>query len=70
MNAAAAAVAAPPRIDWQRIALWSVLLLFVVFYLLPMYVMLTTSLKDMDQIREGNLLSLPTSPTLALLQAA
>ena len=64
MNAAAAAVAAPPRIDWQRIALWSVLLLFVVFYLLPMYVMLTTSLKDMDQIREGNLLSLPTSPTL------
>jgi glucose/mannose transport system permease protein len=30
-------------------------------FLLPLYVMLATSLKDMDQIREGNLLSLPTS---------
>jgi glucose/mannose transport system permease protein len=50
------------RITWHRIALWSVLLLFALFFLTPMYVMLTTSLKDMAQIREGNLLSLPTSP--------
>ena len=35
------------------------LLLFALFFLTPMYVMLTTSLKDMAQIREGNLLSLP-----------
>jgi len=62
---AAAAAVVPPRVDWQRIALWSVLLLFAAFYLLPMYVMITTSLKDMDQIREGNLLSLPASPSLA-----
>ena len=54
---------APNRLDWQRLALWSVLLLFAVFFLLPMYVMLTTSLKDMAQVREGNLLSLPTAPT-------
>ena len=47
---------------WHRVALWSVLLLFALFFLTPMYVMLTTSLKDMAQIREGNLLSLPTSP--------
>jgi len=51
-----------PRFSWQRAALWSVLLLFAFFFLMPMYVMLTTSLKDMAQIREGNLLSLPTSP--------
>jgi glucose/mannose transport system permease protein len=57
------AISAPPRFDWGRIALWSVLLLFAVFYLLPMYVMLTTSLKDMAQIRDGNLLSLPTAPS-------
>jgi glucose/mannose transport system permease protein len=47
---------------WHRLALWSVLLLFAFFFLTPMYVMLTTSLKDMAQIREGNLLSLPASP--------
>ena len=47
---------------WHRFALWSVLLLFALFFLTPMYVMLTTSLKDMAQIRDGNLLSLPTSP--------
>jgi glucose/mannose transport system permease protein len=53
------------RITWDRIALWSVLLLFALFFLTPMYVMLTTSLKDMAQVREGNLLALPTSPSFA-----
>ena len=53
------------RQTWHRIALWSVLLLFALVFLLPMYVMLTTSLKDMNQVREGGLLSLPTSPTFA-----
>jgi glucose/mannose transport system permease protein len=57
-------VARPTRRHWHRIALWSVLLLFAVFFLTPLYVMLTTSLKDMAQIREGNLLALPSSPTL------
>lgn len=60
----AAPVSAPRGITWHRIALWSVLLLFALFFLTPMYVMLTTSLKDMAQIREGNLLSLPTSPSI------
>jgi glucose/mannose transport system permease protein len=49
---------------WHRLALWSVLLLFAAFFLLPLYVMLATSLKDMDQVRTGHLLSLPTDPTL------
>jgi glucose/mannose transport system permease protein len=53
------------RFDWHRAALWSVLVLFALFFLLPMYVMVTTSLKDMAQIREGNLLSLPTAPSFA-----
>jgi glucose/mannose transport system permease protein len=51
--------------SWHRIALWSVLLLFAAFFLLPLYVMLATSLKDMDQVRGGHLLSLPTDPTFA-----
>ncbi|HJV62969.1 MAG TPA: carbohydrate ABC transporter permease [Albitalea sp.] len=56
---------APRRPAWHRFALWSVLLLFALFFLTPMYVMLTTSLKDMAQVRQGNLLSLPTSPSFA-----
>jgi len=50
------------KFNWHRAALWSVLLLFAVVFLLPMYVMITTSLKDMSEVRGGNLLSLPSSP--------
>ncbi|HJV97384.1 MAG TPA: carbohydrate ABC transporter permease [Albitalea sp.] len=57
--------ARPQAFNWHRVALWSVLLLFALFFLTPMYVMLTTSLKDMNQVREGNLLSLPSSPSFA-----
>jgi glucose/mannose transport system permease protein len=39
-----------------------VLLIFAAWFLTPLYVMVVTSLKDMDQIRGGNLMSLPTSP--------
>ncbi len=56
------AAASPRRLMWHRIALYALLLLFALVFLTPMYVMLTTSLKDMAQIREGNLLSLPASP--------
>jgi len=62
-KAHSSAASRPARITWHRIALWSVLLLFALFFLLPMYVMITTSLKDMAQVREGSLLSLPTSPS-------
>ena len=45
----------------SRVALYSVLLVAALFFLAPLYVMLATSLKDADQIRAGNLLSLPIS---------
>ena len=50
------------RLTLHRFVLWSVLLLFAAFFLAPLYVMVTTSLKDMEQVRNGHLLSLPTSP--------
>jgi glucose/mannose transport system permease protein len=50
--------------NWHRAALWGALLLFAAWFLTPLYVMVVTSLKDMDQIREGNLMALPTSPNL------
>jgi len=43
----------------SRILIYSVLTLAALFYLLPLTVMLMTSLKDLDEIRSGTLLSLP-----------
>ena len=48
----------------QRVVLLGALLLFALYFLTPLYVMLVTSLKDAEQLRSGNLLSLPTAPTL------
>jgi glucose/mannose transport system permease protein len=55
-----------PRLPFtlHRLLLWGALLVFAVWFLAPLYVMVTTSLKDMAQVREGHLLSLPTRPTL------
>lgn len=46
---------------FHRFAIYTLLGLFALVFLAPMYVMLVTSLKDMDEIRNGNLLSLPGS---------
>jgi glucose/mannose transport system permease protein len=47
-----------------RVIVYSLLVLVALYYLMPLFVMLTTSLKTLDEIREGNLLSLPGSITL------
>jgi glucose/mannose transport system permease protein len=47
-----------------RVVIYSLLLLFAVFYLLPLFVMVTTSFKTLDEIRDGNMLALPSAPTL------
>ena len=44
-----------------RVLIYAVLLVAALFFLAPLYVMLATSFKDAEQIRAGNLLSLPTS---------
>jgi glucose/mannose transport system permease protein len=42
-----------------RFGLYAMLLVFALYYLMPLFVMLTTSLKSLDEIRTGSLLSLP-----------
>jgi glucose/mannose transport system permease protein len=42
-----------------RVILYALLVMFALYYLLPLFVMLTTSVKTLDDIRGGNLLSLP-----------
>lgn len=54
----------PQRLTLHRVLLLGSLLLFAAFFLMPLYVMLATSLKSMDEIRTGTLLSLPASPSL------
>ncbi|OWQ90723.1 sugar ABC transporter permease [Roseateles aquatilis] len=49
----------------QRAILLLALLLFAAFFLGPLYVMVSTSLKSMDEVRNGTLLSLPLSPSFA-----
>jgi glucose/mannose transport system permease protein len=60
-----AAVAGDSGQNWLRYLLWAILLLFALFYLAPLYVMISTSLKSVEEIRTGNLLSLPQDPSLA-----
>ncbi|WP_137009062.1 carbohydrate ABC transporter permease [Aquitalea aquatilis] len=47
-----------------RIVLYAALVLMAIYYLLPLYVMLSTSVKTLDDIRSGNLIALPQSITL------
>ena len=58
-----AAVAGTEGTSWLRILLWAILILFALFYLAPLYVMVATSLKSVEEIRTGNLLALPLAPT-------
>lgn len=55
------AATAPGTNRVARFFVYTVLLLACLYYLLPLFVMLSTSLKDLDEIREGNLLALPKS---------
>jgi len=43
------------------LAIYSLLIVAALFFLAPLYVMLATSFKNAEQIRTGNLLSLPSS---------
>ncbi len=48
-----------------RAVIYGLLGIFALVYLLPLFVMLVTSLKSLDEIRDGDMLSLPLNPTLA-----
>ena len=49
----------PDRIHWGRLAIYALLGLFALIYLLPLLVMLLTSFKTPEEIRAGNLITLP-----------
>lgn len=43
----------------QRVILFAILGLFCIYYLIPLVVMVSTSLKSLEEIREGTLIALP-----------
>ncbi|MBB2485892.1 carbohydrate ABC transporter permease [Mitsuaria sp. WAJ17] len=53
-----------PRLSLARLALFAALGLLALFYLTPLYVMVSTSLKSMEELRQGSLLSIPSAPDL------
>ena len=50
---------------FARALIYAVLILFAVYYLLPLYVMVVNSLKPLEEIRQGNMLALPRQWTVA-----
>ncbi|MEM7616183.1 MAG: carbohydrate ABC transporter permease, partial [Pseudomonadota bacterium] len=50
--------------------IYTVLIFFLIYYLLPLYVMVVNSLKPLDEIRGGDLMALPQQWTLAPWRAA
>ncbi len=48
-----------------RILIYALLAVFAVYYLMPLFVMVTTSLKTLDDIRAGNLVALPQEISFA-----
>jgi glucose/mannose transport system permease protein len=54
----------PKRITPARIGIYAFLIISAVFFLLPLAIMLMTSMKSMAEIHDGNIFALPKNPTL------
>ena len=54
----------PRRVTTARVGVYAFLLLAAAFFLLPLWIMVLTSLKPMSEIRQGTILALPSSPTI------
>ena len=47
-----------------RVIVYGLLIAFALYYLMPLFVMITTSVKTLAEIRTGNLLALPSTITI------
>jgi glucose/mannose transport system permease protein len=64
MTAAAAATGGPVGSPVTKFVIYGLLIFFVLVYLLPLFVMVVTSLKTLDEVHDGNMLALPKDPTI------
>jgi glucose/mannose transport system permease protein len=56
--------ARPRAFDYKQMAVYAVLLAGILFFAAPLYIMIATSFKPMDEIRMGGIFSLPHAWTL------
>ncbi|MFZ5674115.1 MAG: carbohydrate ABC transporter permease [Pseudomonadota bacterium] len=61
---AAAPETAVRTASFARVLIYGALIVFAIYYLLPLYVMLVNSLKPLDEIRQGDMLALPRQLTI------
>ena len=54
----------PRHLTASRIGVYAFLASAALFFLLPLWIMLVTSLKPMEEVRLGNILAWPTDPTV------
>ena len=54
----------PTRSGLARILIYTVLIVAALFFCVPLYVMIVTSLKDMPEVREAHIFNLPAHPTI------
>ncbi|CAM2179524.1 glucose/mannose transport system permease protein [Paraburkholderia sacchari] len=54
-----------PKMKVSRVFVYAALILFALYFLFPLYVMLSTSFKTLDELHTGNMLTLPASPSFA-----
>ena len=54
-----------PRMDIGRGVIYAALILFALYFLFPIYVMLATSVKELSELRAGNMLAPPMDMTFA-----
>ncbi|EJJ27118.1 carbohydrate ABC transporter permease [Rhizobium sp. CF142] len=66
----AATTARKPAFPIHRIGIYAFLLISALFFLVPIYLMVATSLKGMPEIRAGNGLSWPIAPSFGAWVAA
>ncbi|WP_035522266.1 carbohydrate ABC transporter permease [Paraburkholderia sacchari] len=52
-----------PKMKVSRVFVYAALILFALYFLFPLYVMLSTSFKTLDELHTGNMLTLPASPS-------
>ncbi len=53
-----------PFITWERFVVYTVLIVCALFFLFPLYIMIITSLKDIEEIRGGNIFVPTLHPSL------
>jgi len=54
----------PRTVTAGRVGVYAFLVISALFFLIPLWIMLMTSLKPMDEIRLGNIFALPREPTV------